>query len=310
MKDRYNRVIDYARISLTDMCNLHCQYCRSEDYDDCSKLSSNNVKHIIDVLAKLNFRKIRFTGGEPLLDSDIVDLVEYACIKNEIKDIGITTNGILLDIYIDDLIKAGLKRINISLDTLDRDTYKEITKLDVFDRVFNNIIKAREKGLLVKVNCVLLKGVNDHQIDEFLEFSKKYDIEIRFIELMPMGSNNAYATDKYISGSDLFKGYTKVPKKCGCKDVADYYLGDNGIRFGLISPMSNHFCSTCNRLRFTSEKTMRMCLHSNNEIDLSGVIDDENKLLETIEAAIFDKPEKHHLQENELSNKDMSKIGG
>jgi cyclic pyranopterin phosphate synthase len=311
MEDSYGRIIDYARISLTDRCNLFCQYCRCDD-DIVSEniISMKHIKNIVATLGELNFRKIRFTGGEPLLNSDIVELVSYANSFESIKDIGITSNGILLDYYLDDLMQAGLKRINISLDTLDRQKYKKVTKLDVFERVIKKNKKAKEVGLHVKVNVVLMKDFNDCEVEDFLLFSKENDVEVRFIEMMKLGNNNSFVEDHYIGVNDVFAAYQKVLKKPGCRDVADYYINENGVRFGVIAPMSQHFCATCNRVRFTSDLKLRLCLHTNLDIDLSDYIDNSEKLGLLIKNAITQKPIKHNLDNDIYAEKNMVKIGG
>ena len=310
MKDKYLREIDYARIGITDSCNLSCHYCKSGNDREVNQLSSEQLKVIVDVLDKLEFRKLRFTGGEPLLNPDIARIIAYANSKESIQDIGLTTNGVLLDRYLDELVHAGLKRINISLDTLDEDKFFEITKSNKLERVLTNIVSARVKGLIVKVNVVLMKGINDNEIDDFLEFGRINDVQFRFIELMPIGHNRDYINGKQLSTIDLFKNYQKREKRPNCKDVADYYIDQFGYVFGIISPLSNHFCKTCNRVRFTSDAKLRLCLHSDKDIDISPYLNNQDQLLDIIVKSINEKPDKHRLNDNKISKRAMNKIGG
>ena len=309
MKDQYLREIDYARISITDSCNLSCHYCKSEDRE-VNHLGSDQLKIIVDVLNKLGFRKLRFTGGEPLINPDIARIVAYANSKENISDIGLTTNGVLLDRYLDKLVNAGLKRINISLDSLNKDKFFEITKYNNIERILKNIVSARKKDLIVKINVVLMKDVNDNEINDFLEFGRINDVQFRFIELMPIGNNHDYINGKLLSATKLFKNYQKREKKPNCKDVSDYYVDQFGYVFGIISPMSNHFCKKCNRIRFTSDAKLRLCLHSDKDIDIKSYLNDPDQLLNIIMKSINEKPDKHHLNDNEVSTRAMNKIGG
>jgi len=310
MKDQYLREVDYARISITDSCNLCCHYCKSGTDSEVNQLSNEQIKTIVDVLDKLEFRKLRFTGGEPLLNPDIVQIISYTNNKKNIRDIGLTTNGVLLDRYLDELVSVGLKRINISLDTLDEEKFVEISKSNKLKQVLANIVAARDSGLIVKVNVVLMKGINDNEINDFLEFGRVNDVQFRFIELMPIGSNGDYINGKQLNTTELFKNYQKQDKRPNCKDVSDYYADQFGYVFGIISPLSNHFCKTCNRIRFTSDAKLRLCLHSDKDIDISPYLHNQDRLLKKIARSIKEKPDKHYLDEHKVSRRAMNKIGG
>ena len=310
MKDQYSRKIDYARIGITDSCNLRCHYCMSEKANEINQLSSGQLKTIVDVLDKLEFRKLKFTGGEPLLNTDIAAIVAYANDKEHIRDIGLTTNGVLLDRYLDELVDAGLKRINISLDSLDKDKFCKITKCNYLDQVLANINSARDRNLIVKVNVVLMKGINDNEINDFLEFGRTSHVQVRFIELMPIGQNGNFFNGKQLNTIELFKNYQKRPKKPNCKDVSDYYIDEYGYVFGTISPLSNHFCKACNRIRFTSDAKLRLCLHSDDDIDLGPYLNNQDQLLDIIVKSINAKPDMHHLNDNAISGRAMNQIGG
>ncbi len=310
MKDKYNRKIEYARISLTNKCNLNCRYCMPTNQKEChSSLSKDNYFNIIDSLSKLGFKKVRFTGGEPLLINYISELVKHS--SKTIEDIGITTNAILLDRHIDDLVNSGLKRINISLDTLDKDKYKNLSGNDSLTKVLNSIKLAKDKGLKVKINTVLLKGVNDNEIEDIINFGIKENVQVRFIELMTIGENIEYLKEKYISYEDAFKNIDYKEVKKDSNDASSYYeYKDTGYEFGIISSMSNHFCNRCNRIRFTSRGMLRLCLHSDNDIDLNAYLDDSQILSEKILSCIVGKPEKHELLNNKISKVNMNNIGG
>jgi len=310
MRDQYLREIDYARIGVTDSCNLSCHYCKSGKDRDVNQLSSEQLKIIVDVLDKLEFRKLKFTGGEPLLNPGLAQIIAYANNKESIKDVGLTTNGVLLDRYLDELVNAGLKRINISLDSLDKDKFFEITKSNNLEQVLANIVSARVRDLIVKVNVVLMKGINDDEINDFLEFGRVNDVQFRFIELMPMGHNHGYINDKQLSVTKRFKNYQKREKKPNCKDVSDYYIDPFGYVFGIISPLSNHFCKTCNRIRFTSDAKLRLCLHSDMDIDIRPYLNNQDQLLDIIVKSINEKPDKHRLNDDKVSRRAMNKIGG
>ena len=310
MKDQYLRKIDYARISITDYCNLSCHYCKSDKVKVVNQLCIEQLKTVIDALDKLKFKKLKLTGGEPLLNPDIANIITYANSKDNIKDVGLTTNGVLLDHYLDELVSAGLNRINISLDSLNKDKFYKITKSNNLEQVLANIISARGKDLIVKINVVLMKGINDDEINDFLEFGRINDVQFRFIELMPIGLNVDYIKNKQLSTTELFKNYQKKEKKPNCKDVSDYYIDQFGYVFGIISPLSNHFCKACNRIRFTSDAKLRLCLHSDKEIDLRPYLNDHDKLIEILVKSINKKPDKHRLNDNKISQRAMSKIGG
>lgn len=310
MKDGFSRVIDYARISITDGCNFSCHYCKVPEECAVSQLSGDQLKTLVDTLDQLKFRKLRFTGGEPLLHKNLVEVIDYALKKQHIKDIGITTNAFLLDDYLDPLVQAGLKRINISLDSLKKDRFHQITKVDKLEKVLENIVLARQKNLIVKVNVVLMKGVNDDEIPDFLAFGKRHDVQIRFIELMKIGKNGGFVKDKQFDLTAHFKAYKKQAKRPGCKDVTDYYIDEFGYVFGIISPLSNHFCATCNRIRFTSDGKLRLCLHGNHETDIKQHLNDEEALAKIIVECVNAKPDKHRMNEGEITDRGMNRIGG
>ena len=319
MRDTYGREINYLRVSVTDRCNLRCIYCmpsqgiESKDHKDILRFE-DTIK-IVKAAAKLGIKKIRYTGGEPLVMKDIDKLIYETSILPGIEDISLTTNGILLSDMAEDLKKAGLKRVNISLDTLDKDKYKMITRVGDLDKVFQGIDKCINLGITpVKINTVMMKEINDNEFDDFLRLSRELPVEIRFIELMPIGEGIKLYEKGKISFMDILKNYPeleKIPTKKGNTALL-YKLPDAKGSIGFISPMSCKFCSDCNRIRLTSVGTIKQCLHSKEEIDLTKYLNDEKALYDAFKTAIFEKPEQHHMEKENVSrsNKKMYQIGG
>lgn len=313
MKDRFGRDITYLRISVTDLCNLRCKYCMPESGVEslCHSdiLSLEEIVEIVNVAAKNGITKIRLTGGEPLVRRGFVHLCKEISKIEQIEDIAITTNGVHLKSMADDLFENKVKRINFSLDTLVKEKYNDITRRNDFDKTMESLFYAIEKGFKVKLNVVLIGGFNDDEIENFVKLANDYDLEVRFIELMQIGETANWSKDKFVSNKIVLE---KVPKLefDGISGVAKIYKikGQKG-KIGLISPISCSFCSDCNRIRLTSDGKLKPCLHSKDEINLKGLSGEE--LEEVFKRGIFDKPEKHHLEEGKSeSARDMNKIGG
>lgn len=313
MKDRFGRDITYLRISVTDLCNLRCKYCMPESGVEslCHSdiLTLEEIVEIVKVAAKNGIKKIRLTGGEPLVRRGFINLCKEISKIDEIEDIAITTNGVNLKNMADDLFENKVKRINFSLDTLVKEKYNDITRRNDFDKTMESLFYAIEKGFKVKLNVVLIGGFNDDEIENFVKLANDYDLEVRFIELMQIGETANWSKDKFVSNKIVLE---KVPKLefDGVSGVAKIYKikGQKG-KIGLISPISCSFCSDCNRIRLTSDGKLKPCLHSKDEINLKGLSGEE--LEEVFKRGIFDKPEKHHLEEGKSeSARDMNKIGG
>ena len=313
MKDRFGRDITYLRISVTDLCNLRCKYCMPESGVEslCHSdiLSLEEIVEIVKVAAKNGITKIRLTGGEPLVRRGFVHLCKEISKIEQIEDIAITTNGVHLKNMADDLFENKVKRINFSLDTLVKEKYNDITRRNDFEKTMESLFYAIEKGFKVKLNVVLIGGFNDDEIENFVKLANDYDLEVRFIELMQIGETANWSKDKFVSNKIVLE---KVPKLefYGVSGVAKIYKikGQKG-KIGLISPISCSFCSDCNRIRLTSDGKLKPCLHSKDEINLKGLSGEE--LEEVFKRGIFDKPEKHHLEEGKSeSARDMNKIGG
>ena len=313
MKDRFGRNITYLRISVTDLCNLRCKYCMPESgvkslcHSDI--LSIEEIIEIVKIASKNGIKKIRLTGGEPLVRRGFINLCKQISEINEIEDIAITTNGVYLKEMADELFENKVRRINFSLDTLIKEKYNDITRRNDFDKTMESLFYAIKKGFKVKINVVLIGGFNDDEIEDFVNLANKYDLEVRFIELMQIGETANWSKDKFVSNKIVLE---KVPKMefDGVSGVAKIYKikGQKG-RIGLISPISCSFCEDCNRIRLTSDGKLKPCLHSKDEINLKGLSGEE--LEEVFKRGIFEKPEKHHLEDGKSeSARDMNKIGG
>ena len=313
MKDRFGRNITYLRISVTDLCNLRCKYCMPESGVEslCHSdiLSIEEIVEIVKVASKNGIKKIRLTGGEPLVRRGFLNLCKQISEINEIEDIAITTNGVYLKEMADELFENKVRRINFSLDTLIKEKYNDITRRNDFDKTMESLFYAIKKGFKVKINVVLIGGFNDDEIQDFVNLANDYDLEVRFIELMQIGETANWPKDKFVSNKIVLE---KVPELefDGVSGVAKIYKikGQRG-RIGLISPISCSFCEDCNRIRLTSDGKLKPCLHSKDEINLKGLSGEE--LEEVFKRGIFEKPEKHHLEDGKSeSARDMNKIGG
>lgn len=320
MKDNFGREIKYLRISVTDLCNLRCKYCMPESGIDKKPhfniLSFEEIYQIAKASVELGIDKIRITGGEPLVRKDIVTLVEKLASIDGIKDLAMTTNGILLKDYATDLKKAGLNRVNISLDTLYEDRYTDITRGGNIYDVMDGLEGAIVAGLTpVKINTVIIKGFNDDEIMNFVQLTLNEPLYIRFIELMPIGQVGTSGKYEFVSNEEILSKLQGIkPVKMEDGAVAKYYQFPGALgKIGFINPISDHFCSDCNKIRLTSDGKLKPCLHSNEEIDLKEVLDknDFGLLKETIKQTIINKPERHYLKENpEIVSREMNKIGG
>lgn len=319
MRDGHGRNINYLRISVTDRCNLRCIYCMPEQgvkilhRDDI--LRFEDILKIVKAGASLGINKIRYTGGEPLVMKDIDKLIYETSKIQQIKDIAITTNGILLSDIAEKLKKAGLKRVNISLDTLDKEKFRSITRIGNIDKVFESIYKCLSIGLKpVKVNTVLMRDFNDTEFDDFISFIREVPVEVRFIELMPIGEGIKIYEKRKLNFMDILKLHPELkPIQNEKNSTAQLYSieGAKG-KIGFISPVSCKFCADCNRIRLTSTGYIKPCLHSKEEINLREYLNDKEKLTAALKSAILNKPIEHHLDEESTSRSEkmMYQIGG
>ncbi len=319
MKDNFGRSIKYMRISITDRCNLRCKYCMPEDgiadIGHHQIISFENIEKVVKAAVKLGITKYRITGGEPLVRKGIVELVETLSAIEGVETLTMTTNGILLPQYAEKLKTAGLDRINISVDTLNHRKYSEITRGGHLEEAFAGINAAMKADLTpVKINVVVMKGFNDDEIMDFVQLTYQFPYEIRFIELMPIGQNDEVRGYGIMTNQEIKDKLPALRPMESEDGVAEIYRypGARGT-LGFISPMSNHFCSRCNKIRLTSDGKLKPCLHSNEEIDLMEVLDfgNEEQLLEKIKSAILNKDEHHLLNEGaDPITRNMNKIGG
>jgi len=319
MLDSQGRNINYLRVSVTDRCNLRCIYCMPESGIDKKQhediLRFEEILKVVEAAVSLGVKKIRYTGGEPLILPNIDKLICETSKLKGIEDISITTNGILLSDMAEDLKKAGLNRVNISLDTLSKHKFKSITRLGDIDKVFSAIDKCISIGLNpIKINTVLMKGINDKEVKDFIKFAKEMPVEVRFIELMPIGEGAKLYEARKVNFEGILNSYPElIPLKTEKSSTAELYkLKDGKGKIGFISPLSCKFCQDCNKIRLTSTGTIKPCLHSKEEINIKEFINNEVMLKAALKSAIWDKPLEHHLEEEKKSRSDkmMYQIGG
>ncbi len=325
--DHYGRCLTYLRLSVTDRCNLRCIYCSPQHsfswmpHD--KLLRYEEILTIARVLGQMGIRKIRLTGGEPLVRSGIVGLAKGLVKTPGINEVCLTTNGTLLEEMARDLFEAGIRHINISLDTLDPQLFSYIVGRDLFHRVWTGLMKVIELGFSpIKLNTVVMKGINDHEIEKIASLCLEYPIQVRFIEFMPIGKDSRWS-EKLLLPCHQIKD--RVQKHLGRLDPLESPL-DSGpaINYsinkalgsvGFISPLSHHFCKTCNRLRLTSDGRLRLCLFSDHEIDVKSALRkgmSSKELTGFFRKAVQEKPRGYmDLGKDRLSCKrSMSTIGG
>ncbi|MBI4963852.1 MAG: GTP 3',8-cyclase MoaA [Desulfomonile tiedjei] len=324
LMDPYNRVIDYLRVSITDLCNLRCVYCRPPEgvqliaHDEI--LRYEEILAIVRVAAEMGIRKIRVTGGEPLVRRGVLGFLSGLHEIEAIEDIGLTTNGVLLPSMAQDLRGAGLTRLNISLDSLRRDTFKAITGGDNLDEVLSGIRSALAVGFSpVKINVVLLQGINEEDVPAFARLTVNDPLDIRFIERMPFGNESVPKSPESFSAAKALEIIQRefgdlVPMERNSLDgpATMFKLAGARGRIGIIDPITGHFCGTCNRLRLTARGTLRPCLLGNREIDIktplrTGASDEE--LADIIQAAVLAKPVGNQSKHTAI-NDGMNMIGG
>lgn len=307
LKDTYGRTIDYLRVSITDHCNLRCIYCVTDNISWVPHeeiLRFEEIAKIVRVLVKEGIRKIRITGGEPLLRKGLPDFISQISGLKGIEDLSVTTNGVLLHRLARDLKQAGLKRINVSLDTFKPERYKTITGRDFFHQVWKGIQTAREVGLSpVKINIVVMKGYNEDEILDFVRLTLEDPYVVRFIEYMPVNekwSDNDFLSVQKIK-EEIESIYPLVPIDGTHNNGPARVFHVPGAKgeIGLISPLSNHFCGTCNRIRLTADGHFLPCLFSDTEIDIKTPLrngGDETVIRNLLFETLRLKPKQHHLQ--------------
>ncbi len=317
MIDKFNRNINYVRISVTDNCNFKCKYCMPSGYE-CSNntLSNDEFVFITKQLVELGITKVRLTGGEPLTRKNILELIKEIGEIDGLKDFCITTNGSLLEKYAHSLKQYNVNKINISIDTLDKEKFDKFTKGNL-DDVLKGLHTAIDLGFKVKVNVVLMKNFNDNEIIDFCKLTKDLPIDVRFIELMPIGDGASFSLSNFLSLDAILEKCKESNlnlTEVNCDDVsspAKYYKLDNAKgNIGLIRPITCKFCDSCNRIRLTSKGFLKLCLHDDLEIDLKKALDDKEDLKKLILESIERKPKEHLLEDKKYIKRNMAEIGG
>lgn len=324
MVDSSGRNIDYLRISVTDRCNLRCVYCMPENGIENLKheevLTFKEILLIAKAVSQLGISKIKITGGEPLVRKGIVNLVRRIKDIDGIKEITMTTNGVLLGDMAYDLVQAGLDGVNISLDTLDSESFNKITRRNCLDKVMYSIKKAAELGLKTKINCVAIDEINGDSLIDIIKIAQENRIDVRFIELMPIGFGKSYLpipNEQIIEMIEQNFGKLQHSEIRHGNGPAVYYnLSGFKGSIGFISPISSEFCERCNRIRLTSDGYLKLCLHYNIGVELKPLLRggiNKEQLKRVIENAIYNKPSHHGFNSRNSENielKNMVQIGG
>ncbi len=326
LRDNFSRVIDYMRISITDRCNLRCVYCMPDSgvmpVEHKEILTYEEIVRVVGVAAALGVRKIRITGGEPLARKNVTYLIASLRKITGIEDMSLTTNGVLLEKYAKELADAGLNRVNISLDSLKQERYREMTRGGEIAPVMRGIEAAEKAGLLpLKINMVPIRGLNDDEIEAFAGLTLNTPCQVRFIEFMPIGAGDLWSDERYISTDEIKARVEKMgslsPVRLRRDGPARYYRIKNapGV-IGFISALTHHFCADCNRLRITADGKLRPCLFSETEIDLKPALrgsSSDEEIERLLKLSIEVKPEGHALNRRAGfpgSLRPMSRIGG
>ena len=324
--DPYRRKINYLRISVTDRCNLRCRYCMPEEGISLTPhgeiLTYEEILRIVRVFGCEGISKIRLTGGEPLIRKGIVDFISRLSQVETVKDLSLTTNGILLKDLARDLKEAGLKRINISLDSLRKERFFQITRKDAFERVWAGIEESLNVGLSpIKINMVAIKGLNDDEIEAFARLTLHLPLTVRYIEYMPSGNGEAWKETDLLTMDQIKQRLEglgpllPVPSDRWDGPAKRFRMKGALGEIGLIGAVSSHFCSDCNRLRLTPDGKIRTCLFSDEEIDVKDLLrkgGSDQDLKERLLVALRAKPERHHIDSHQFKKcqRNMSAIGG
>jgi cyclic pyranopterin phosphate synthase len=333
LKDTFGRTVDYLRVSVTDRCNLRCVYCMPPEgvpwLPHADILSYEEIAQVVRCSAKLGMRKVRLTGGEPLVRPHVERLVEMIATIPGIDDLSMTSNAVLLSSSAQALKTAGLHRVNISLDTLRPERYRTMTRLGDIEAVWRGLHAAEEAGLLpIKLNVVVVHGLNDDELVDFARLTLAHAWHVRFIELMPLANEGEWGPclpppgHRYVPADEM---QATIAAALGVLTQGADALVGNGpaavLRLpgalgtlGFISPVSRHFCPSCNRLRLTSDGKLRPCLLSENEIDVRAALRTgagDEQVCQLIARAVSCKPKRHHLEQNVVPlNRTMAQIGG
>lgn len=320
LQDSFGRPITYVRVSVTDRCNLRCQYCMPEEgvprktHHDI--LRFEEMMPILSALSEMGIEKVRITGGEPLIRRGILDFAAQISSLPGIRTRSLTTNGTFLKDYAKPLKEAGITGLNISLDTLDPDKYHSLTRVGELKDVLEGLELALALGFeSIKINAVLAKGFNDDEIPNLAALTKKYPIDVRFIELMPIGGCAGWAERHFMPSSEVEQLLPEIEplkdEEIDPSSPARYFKLPDGLgRIGLIDPVSCSFCAYCNRVRLTADGKLKSCLHSDDETDLTPFLHDREALNQAIRDGVSRKQKEHHLYQQDSIHRDMVQIGG
>ena len=315
MRDWMGRDLHYLRMSLTERCNLKCIYCREEN-EYCQikqELSLPELTRLMGIFTMLGVTKVRLTGGEPLVRKDLEQIIHMVAGFTQIRDLSMTTNAQGLADRIAGLHAAGLGRINISLDSLDAERYRRMTRGGDLKQVLDGMNAAVCRQMGIKINVVLVRGENDGEIEDFIALAREYPVDVRFIELMPFSALGTQE-DRRVPGGEILARHAElypVAARYVSQPSEDYQADGFAGRVGFINPISHKFCRDCNRIRLTSDGKLRMCLGDDRETDLRPWLHAQgDQLFRVMREAIFHKPEGHCFTEQYRAERAMNQIGG
>ncbi len=310
--DSYNREVDYLRVSVTQRCNFRCQYCMPEKPFEWTPkeqlLSYEEMFKFIKVSIDNGVKKIRITGGEPLVRDDLDKFIKMIYDYKSDIDLALTTNGFLLKAQVKKLKEAGLKRINVSLDSLERETFWYLTKKDALETVISGIEAALSEGLFVKINTVMMKDINEHEIISLYEYAKQRGIQIRFIEYMENENATSYLKtlpSKYVL-EQISKKHLIDEIETKESSAAKLYKDESGFVFGIIEPYDDSFCKSCNRIRLSAEGDLIPCLYFEDSLNIKSAIKSDERLEEVLKTVVKNKPEKNKWSHNTNNNIDTT----
>lgn len=322
--DPFGRRIDYIRLSVTDKCNLRCFYCLPKGFKDFDIpddwLTFDEIERVIRAFAEMGVARVRITGGEPLVRKNLSQLINKLDAIPEINDLSLSTNATLLEKHAHDLKQSGIARINVSLDTLRPERFAEITGGSPLQPVIDGLMAAKNAGLTpIKINMVAMKGINDDEFEEMVDFCAEHKFTLRMIETMPIGSTGQEAGKHFISlqevKAQLGKRFDLIPSVMSGGGPARYMrVNGTDLKIGFITPLTQHFCETCNRVRLSADGTLYLCMGQNHTYELrpllrQGISDSELK--EKLQEALALKPKEHHFNdEPDQVVRFMSKLGG
>lgn len=324
LSDAYGRKIEYVRLSVTDKCNLRCFYCLPKGFKNFEApehwLTFDEIERVMRSFSDLGVRRIRLTGGEPLVRKNLPELTRRLSVLPNVEDLSLSTNASLLGRHAVELKNAGIGRINVSLDTLKADRFKQVTQGGDLLQVLSGLQAAKKAGLNpIKINMVALKGINDDEFDAMLEYCMHNDFTLRFIEAMPIGAPGQSAREHYLDLNrvldKLNQRYEMVPSMMAGGGPAKYFqIKGTDFRIGFITPISQHFCDTCNRVRISVDGTLYLCLGQEHALPLRPLLRDgitDSELKNTLSEAIWHKPARHEFDKKpDQIDRCMSQTGG